>query len=252
MTDMQGVDVARWDGEFSRPESATYQAVVRRFLTSAYPDDVHALTIWPTWDLAVVAAHLRVGAGQTLVDLGCGGASPGLWMARHTGARYIGVDPSEVALSIARERAAGWDARLVRGHYEDTTLEVGVADAVVAMDSFHFVPDRGRALAEIARILRGGGRLVMAFSHLHPDERLPAGGWAELLEGAGLRLHTIEPTPGFPERFVAAWSAVVEHQQAIEAEVGAQIAQELTQRASGLVEAAPTFRHVLLVAERLA
>ncbi len=48
-----------------------------------------------------MAAELRLGPGDTLVDLGCGKGGPALWMARETRARLIGVDFSPVAVEHA-------------------------------------------------------------------------------------------------------------------------------------------------------
>ncbi len=58
-------------------------------------------------------AAVQVGAGDTLVDVACGGGGPGLWAAQQAGAMLVGVDPSAAGIGAARERArdVGLDAR---------------------------------------------------------------------------------------------------------------------------------------------
>jgi len=110
------------------------------------------------------AAALRLGDGAEVLDLACGTGDLALEiLRRHPGARLTGLDPSRAMLEVARSKAARRGAALA--------LEVGIAEALPFADetfdgvSIAFglrnVPDRARALAEMARVTRPGGRVVV-------------------------------------------------------------------------------------------
>lgn len=96
---------------------------------------------------------------ETLVDVGCGtGYNLRCWR-RHAG-RVIGVDRSISRSSAHRPASrASRSIAVVEGDAERLPFGDGVADAVVALDVLEHVDDR-RALTEVVRILRPGGRLV--------------------------------------------------------------------------------------------
>lgn len=75
----------------------------------------------------------------------------------------IGIDFATAALAVARELAAarGADAEFRRGDLVATGLEDGVADGVVVVDAIQFPADPAAAYAEVHRILRPGGRVVL-------------------------------------------------------------------------------------------
>ncbi|CAL9559821.1 2-methoxy-6-polyprenyl-1,4-benzoquinol methylase, mitochondrial [Streptomyces sp. enrichment culture] len=113
----------------------------------------------------LLIGRLGAGPGSEVLDLGCGTGGPGVRLARATGARVTGVSISagDVALAGARAAAEGV-AGQVRFELADAMeLPYGDAsfDAVLAFESIVHLPDRGRALREIARVLRPGGRLVL-------------------------------------------------------------------------------------------
>lgn len=136
--------------------------------------------VYPHRDLAAareeVGFLLTQGLGGRVLDLCCG-------FARHTlalleaGVNAFGVDLSAELLGAAREldgasRLAG---RLVRADARTLPFHAGSFDGVVVLfSSFGYFGDDGdRAmLAEIARVLRGGGR---AYLDLMDPERVRAG-----------------------------------------------------------------------------
>jgi SAM-dependent methyltransferase len=123
---------------------------------------------------------LRPLRGRDVVDLGCGeGRFSRLLAAR--GARVLGVDFSPALVARARRASRGrGNPRYAAG---DMTRLRGVPDAafdrVVAYLSLVNLPSLHPAVAEAARVLRPGGRLVAVVSH--PCFSTPEGGWeAEL------------------------------------------------------------------------
>lgn len=103
------------------------------------------------------------GAGEHVLDLGCGTGNAALLAARD-GARVTGVDPAERLLEVARARLAaeGVDARLLSGEAAALPLDDGEADAVVSVFGVIFAPDSPVAVAEMARVTAPGGRIVLS------------------------------------------------------------------------------------------
>src|SRR4051794_14457807 len=95
-------------------------------------------------------------AGAILVDAGCGG---GL-LAPHVerlGYRHVGVDLRRAGL----EQSAARGVTPVRGDVTALPLADGAADVVVAGEILEHVTDLQAAVAELCRVLRPGGLLVL-------------------------------------------------------------------------------------------
>lgn len=113
---------------------------------------------------AAVLAALEPRPGERIADLGCG---PG-YMARELalavgpGGRVHALDLSGPMLALARRRCRGLPAvGLAAGDVTALPLPDAAADAAVALQSLAYVPDVARAIGEIARVLRPGGRAVV-------------------------------------------------------------------------------------------
>jgi SAM-dependent methyltransferase len=106
---------------------------------------------------------LRLGPGDVLLDLACGRGGYGLEVAHRTGARLVGVDLSAVAVANARDQASalGRQARFEVGRLEGTDLDSASVDAVMVVDAMQFADPPAAAYAEIRRLLRPGGRVVL-------------------------------------------------------------------------------------------
>jgi 2-polyprenyl-3-methyl-5-hydroxy-6-metoxy-1,4-benzoquinol methylase len=84
--------------------SPTRQRIRREVYGDEYPEDVDPRSFITRSELRSLADALRVGPGQTFVDLGCGHGGPGLWVARETGASVVGIDLSRLAIASAAQR----------------------------------------------------------------------------------------------------------------------------------------------------
>ncbi len=100
--------------------------------------------------------------GQDLVDLGTGTGTLARGFARR-GCRVVGLDPDARMLAAAQalDRAQELNVTYVQAQAENTELAGESADVVAAGQCWHWF-DRPRALDEIARVLREGGKLVIA------------------------------------------------------------------------------------------
>lgn len=90
-------------------------------------------------------------ADARLLDVGCGGA----WLSEHF-RDYAGVDVSEEAVAVARERDL--DVRAI-GPADPLPFGDGEFDAVVLKDVLEHVPDPAALVLEVKRVLRPGGRV---------------------------------------------------------------------------------------------
>ena len=95
---------------------------------------------------------------ERVLEVGCGWGELAEWIARETGATVVAVDLSPRMVELARER--GVDARVA--DVQQLPFADGEFDCVVAAWMLYHVPDLDRAFAELARVLRPGGRLVAA------------------------------------------------------------------------------------------
>jgi ArsR family transcriptional regulator len=144
-----------------------------------------------------------------VADLGCGAGSLGAALAPHV-ARVIGVDQSAAMLRAARRRLAGFDnVELHRAGLESLPLPDQGCDAALLVLVLTYVPVVAPVLAEAARILKPGGRLVVVDLAPHGDEsfarrlgqaRLGFGPdeLARAFTAAGLAAPTIGPLPPEP------------------------------------------------------
>lgn len=109
-----------------------------------------------------------------VVDLGCGPGVSTIEMARlRPHWRLVGMDLAPRMLAEARRRivAAGLPGhvRWVLGDAARLPFASGSLDALTGHSFLYLLPDREAALAEMLRVLRGGGRLVL----MEPSTRPP-------------------------------------------------------------------------------
>jgi len=100
--------------------------------------------------------------GEVVLDLGCGTGNAALLSAAR-GAEVVGVDPSPRLLGVARESAErrGLDVRFQPGEAAHIPIVDASVDAIVSVFAVIFAPDAPAAAAEMARVLRPAGRIVL-------------------------------------------------------------------------------------------
>jgi len=100
-----------------------------------------------------------------LLDVGCGGGQNALTLERlYPDLRITGVDlsPEQVGRARARAAARGSAVRFHEGNALDLPFETASFDVVISIGSIKHWPSPRRGLRECLRVLRPGGRLIIA------------------------------------------------------------------------------------------
>jgi ubiquinone/menaquinone biosynthesis C-methylase UbiE len=136
----------------------------------------------------ITLAHLR--PGEAVLDVGCGTGTLALDVARCVGraGRVIGVDPGTQQIARARAKATRRHVpvEFQTGVIEQLAFPDQLFDVVFSTLMLHHLPAplKRQGLAEIARVLKGGGRLVIAdFTH-----KLDRAGRAARFHAGGSRM----------------------------------------------------------------
>jgi SAM-dependent methyltransferase len=139
----------------------------------------------------IAVAELQ--AGETVLDLGSGGGIDVLLSAQRVGptGRAIGIDMTDAMLELARRNAAEagvTNVEFVKGTIEALPLADASVDVVISNCVVNLAADKAAVLAEIARVLRPGGRIgisdVVADDGLSLAERAARGSYAGCIAGA--------------------------------------------------------------------
>ena len=154
------------NGEFHFHRGPHYAAAMLGY----DPEELAALPLDVTSSFAGVGnphAVDRIAVGATVVDIGCGAGTDLLLAARRVGSggRAIGVDMTEAMRQRATHGAAACGLDHVDVRNGDATrlpVEDRSVDVVISNGVLNLVPEKDRAVAEIARVLKPGGRLQIA------------------------------------------------------------------------------------------
>ena len=125
-------------------------------------NDIQSLGMHRLWKRRVVAMA-DVGEGDCAVDLCCGSGDITEFMAR-TGADTTGLDFNQSMLDVAKKRLSGRDhlkVKYVHGDALAVSVEDGTFDAATMGYGLRNLANFEAGIAEIVRIVRPGGRIVI-------------------------------------------------------------------------------------------
>jgi arsenite methyltransferase len=154
------------------------EAVARQLYTDQELSEVPAEAV--RWALGVgnPVRYALLQPGQVVLDVGSGGGIDTILAAIRVGqgGRAVGLDVLEEMCERGRRHAVqagvdGW-TEFLRGEMEDIPLPDASVDVVISNGVLNLSARKSRALAEIFRVLRPGGRICMA--DLTVEGELPA------------------------------------------------------------------------------
>jgi len=141
----------------------------------------------PRWRRFLVD-RLEVGPDDTVVDVAAGTGAVALELVRRKACSVVAVDQSPEMLAVARRRimlaAATRQIRLAEARAEALPFEDGAFDALTVTYLLRYVDDPAATLAELARVVRGGGTLASLEFGIPVSP--PARALWELYTGVGL------------------------------------------------------------------
>jgi sterol 24-C-methyltransferase len=104
---------------------------------------------------------IRGADAAMILDLACGGGALAEWMAERTTGTVLGVDLSSAQLAQARRRRGANLGFVQHDIMELESLGKGPFDAAICLDAFCYLPDRRRALRNVASVLAPGARFLL-------------------------------------------------------------------------------------------
>lgn len=125
---------------------------------AVYNDSInarHAMALYP----AVVRRIISLKP-EAVLDIGCGPGNILALLQATIGSKLAGIDISSEMAEIARKRVPAADIRI--GDSESLPWSEDKFDAVICTDSFHHYPAPEKVLREIRRVLKTGGKFILA------------------------------------------------------------------------------------------
>ena len=159
------------------------------------------MTVGRTGDARLAVQLTGAGAGDHVVDVGCGPGTAARFASR-LGARVTGVDPAPVMLGLAR-RLTRRSARVtyLEGTAESLPLPDGSATVLWSIASVHHWRDLTAGLSEVRRVLAPGGWFLAMERHTAGRDRAREPR-VDRRAGCGVRRRV--PRPGLRRRTAGA------------------------------------------------
>lgn len=112
------------------------------------------------------AAGFAKSTGLKVLEIGCGLGTDGAQFAK-AGADYTGIDLTEAAVDLARKRFElfGLEGSFRVSDAENLDFPSDTFDLVYSHGVLHHTPDTARAIREVHRVLKPGGRAVIMLYH---------------------------------------------------------------------------------------
>lgn len=237
-------------------KSDLFWQVSNRAYGADCPTELQAWGMTTWWTLGRFVSGLRLCPGQLLLDLACGRGGVGLWLARALNVNLVGVDWSPAGVREGADRSTGFvppgRARFQLGDLTATGLDAESIEGAVCADGVFFAEDRIAVFAEVARVLRPGGRFLFTASESADAERPGAvPDWGPIIERGGLGVVTREEIRNWAAQLKGMYDAWVQNIDVLRVELGDASADELLSEAHTVGPSLSQSTGVLYTAEKL-
>jgi SAM-dependent methyltransferase len=151
-----------YDANYGNFETQLYSEIRRE----AFGDDIGQNSWLTAEEQDLFLSWLNLSTGKTLLDVACGSGGPALRIARTTGCSLVGVDLHEQAIATAKSLASqrnlkeGVEFYVVNAGGEQLPFPDARFDAITCIDAINHLPNRPLVIAQWARLLKPGGRLL--------------------------------------------------------------------------------------------
>ena len=157
----RGTGVTYYDTNYGNFQTTLYSEIRRE----AFGEDIGQNSWMTASEQDMFLDWLHLSTGKRLLDIACGSGGPALRIAIKTGCSVAGIDLHERAISTARsltsqrnlEKRA--EFRVVNAS-EPLPFPDAYFDAITCVDAINHIPNRPSVLAQWARLLNPGGRLL--------------------------------------------------------------------------------------------
>jgi len=157
----RGMGVTYYDTNYGNFQTSLYSEIRRE----AFGEDIGQNSWMTAGEQDMFLDWLHLSAGKKLLDIACGSGGPALRITTKTGCSLVGIDLHEQAISTAKSLASQrnlekrTEFRAVNAS-EPLPFPNAHFDAITCVDAINHIPNRPSVLAQWARLLKPGGRLL--------------------------------------------------------------------------------------------
>ncbi|MBA7548712.1 2-methoxy-6-polyprenyl-1,4-benzoquinol methylase, mitochondrial [subsurface metagenome] len=238
---------------FKKERSESYRDIFREVYGDDYPEEANPDSFVTITDLRTIAKNLNVGPGKTFIDLGCGRGGPGLWIARETGANYIGIDLSDNAIRQATQRLVNFKievkSKFQVGNINSLNFPKNSFDGALSIDAISFLPDPLAAIKETAKILRP--KAFFVFTTWENKKSQKINDYRSYLRDTGFKIQSYSETPDWKQRQREVYQKTLELKNVLIKDMGRDGAFTYIMEAKKYLTILNDLRRILAVAMKI-